>query len=261
MSERGRIIQNQGKRVMMEDFAFLYTVRDVLPGWHLAGVFDGHDSMWIPKLCAEKSRDIFFRYLMNPQGTVVGALWRTFMTFNQRICLEATADPQLIVGGAVGGVVVITPTHITFGHVGDVKAHLVGVDDIHELSHDHTVDNLSERQRVIRYGGHIDDGYVLLPSGCVGLEMTRSIGDPDFKRVGVIALPSITRVARSSTDRWLLIMSDGAWKPWHDMVHAHDALARAKTVDEVVALLPAWMTDGSASDNVSVVILDCRLSS
>ncbi len=259
MGERGRVILHQGKRPSMEDVAFFQEIGEPLPGWILAGVFDGHESEWIPKICAASCTNIFFRYLFQPGGTVVGSLWRTFVTLDARFCMEAENDPQLIVGGAAGGVVIVTPEEIVFAHAGDVKAYLVGARAIRELSHDHTVENPIERRRVIRYGGLIDDGCVWLPSGLVGLEMTRSIGDPDFKRVGLIALPSMTRIKRSATDRWLLIMSDGAWAPWHDMERAHDALANAHTVDAVVELLPACFTDGTARDNVSVVIVDCRI--
>lgn len=44
------------------------------------------------------------------------------------------------------------------------------------------------------------------------LEVSRSIGDGQYKRCGVINVPDVKRCQLSSNDRFLLIACDGLWK-------------------------------------------------
>lgn len=52
-----------------------------------------------------------------------------------------------------------------------------------------------------------------MESGRVGarLAVTRAIGDHNLRRDGVIANPTINRLAIKLTDKWVIIATDGIW--------------------------------------------------
>lgn len=52
-----------------------------------------------------------------------------------------------------------------------------------------------------------------MESGRVGarLAITRAIGDHKLRRDGVIANPTINRLAIKPTDKWVIIATDGIW--------------------------------------------------
>ena len=61
--------------------------------------------------------------------------------------------------------------------------------------------------RIQKAGGTVREGRVL---GI--LEVSRSIGDGQYKRCGVISTPELKRCRLTSADRFLIIACDGLWK-------------------------------------------------
>jgi len=77
-----------------------------------------------------------------------------------------------------------------------------------KLCSEHNPSNYDERKRIEKAGGFVRDGRVL---GV--LEVSRSIGDGQYKHCGVINTPEIKRIRQlTSDDRFILIACDGLWK-------------------------------------------------
>jgi len=75
------------------------------------------------------------------------------------------------------------------------------------LSQEHNPSNYDERKRIEKAGGFVRDGRVL---GI--LEVSRSIGDGQYKRCGVINVPDVKRYQFRNDDRFILMACDGLWK-------------------------------------------------
>lgn len=74
------------------------------------------------------------------------------------------------------------------------------------LSKDHSAGDAKERRRVLAAGGFVEDGRV---GGC--LEVSRSLGDARFKKLGVSATPDVTSFAVGAAQRFVLLACDGVW--------------------------------------------------
>ncbi|XP_078785929.1 integrin-linked kinase-associated serine/threonine phosphatase 2C isoform X3 [Oryzias latipes] len=75
------------------------------------------------------------------------------------------------------------------------------------LSKEHNPTIYEERMRIQRAGGTVRDGRVL---GV--LEVSRSIGDGQYKRCGVISTPDLRRCQLTANDRFILLACDGLFK-------------------------------------------------
>ncbi|ETO06970.1 Protein phosphatase 2C containing protein [Reticulomyxa filosa] len=114
--------------------------------------------------------------------------------------------------GATGTLLFRDNNTIWCGNVGDSKAVLARRDIENgklkplQLSKDHTVLQLSEVRRVEACGGHVANGRV---NGI--LEVTRSFGDPEFKKYGVISVPQISKFQITNRDEFVVVACDGLW--------------------------------------------------
>ncbi|XP_032834764.1 integrin-linked kinase-associated serine/threonine phosphatase 2C isoform X2 [Petromyzon marinus] len=102
------------------------------------------------------------------------------------------------------------------------------------LSREHSAVQYEERMRLQRAGATVRDGRVL---GV--LEVSRSIGDGQYKRCGVISTPDIRRCQLTANDRFLLLACDGLFK--------------AFTADEAVSFINKSLEvpEGSSSSSSS----------
>lgn len=96
-------------------------------------------------------------------------------------------------------------------NVGDCRAVLCHKGEAVNMSQDHRPNCASERQRVEKLGGFIDDGYL---NGV--LSVTRALGDWDMKlpcgsASPLIAEPEFQHIILTEDDEFLIIGCDGIW--------------------------------------------------
>lgn len=96
-------------------------------------------------------------------------------------------------------------------NLGDTRAVLSRNGSAERLSYDHRGTDAAEIERVKSVGGFVLDGRV---GGT--LAITRAFGDHSLKKQGVIAKPSIKKHTLRSTDKFLIIASDGVWDSMED---------------------------------------------
>ena len=95
---------------------------------------------------------------------------------------------------------------------------------IYPLSYDCKPELPNELARIIAYGGCVERAYDVENAECgpfrvwakdkdyPGLAMSRSIGDMDAKKIGVIPNPQIVEYTIDHSSKYLIVASDGIWE-------------------------------------------------
>lgn len=131
---------------------------------------------------------------------------------------------HLTMPGSTATAVIILESEIYIANVGDSRC-IIGRDGkAMPVSVDHMADLDSEKMRIIRAGGVIEDGKI---NG--QMILSRSIGDFEFKNNRNLSAddqiitsdPNIKKVNRSLGCDWLFLASDGIW----DVLTSHEIAA------------------------------------
>ena len=163
-------------------------------------------------------------------------------------------------------------------NIGDSRAILFSViikEDITNLSFDHKPNLKKELERIRKFGGVVEkclyeDG---IPDGPYrvwnsskqeypGLAVSRSIGDTEATKLGVLAEPDFNLKTIKSNMKYIVIASDGIWeflnnknvceiiKPFYsvgDVKGAVEELIKQST--------EKWAKKGDNADDISVIII------
>jgi serine/threonine protein phosphatase PrpC len=180
-----------------------YILQDFLnPDWLYCGVYDGHGDGDRPaKYAMDNIHKLF------AQGLKVGV--------PPADCF-AHAYNKVSTGISVGGVcaadLLFCGDKIHYANVGDAKIMVIG-NTLTVLSAEHNVDVDSEFQRLIKSGAIISDHYIFSDTGTItmgnGLMPSRTLGDADFKLIGVIAEPTTGEYRVKNDDRFIIAATDG----------------------------------------------------
>eukprot|EP01038_Epipyxis_sp_PR26KG_P007468 gene7468-10179_t len=152
------------------------------------------------------------------------ALKNSFLVANSNL-----KNVQTIEYGGSGStciVVYLRKKDIYVANVGDSRAVIGYRNDLNkiiakDLSRDHKPDDPDENERIVRCGGfvcpppfpgHSARVYKDAKFLVYGLAMSRSIGDFDVKKIGVIAEPEISTFNRNESDVYMIIATDGVWE-------------------------------------------------
>ncbi|TLZ52502.1 MAG: protein serine/threonine phosphatase 2C family protein [Methanobacteriota archaeon] len=237
------VAQAQGPRDHMEDFVrfeqgFLGHEERLY-----VGVFDGHGGDAVSRAAASQFHKVLAAEL-DRGGSEREAIGRAFRTFDDSVAEET--------GGAVAAVVLLDKDAAWVANVGDVTVLLVSRHEERILTADHRLTNETEYARVKSAGAIVRFPYAFLPGG-EGLMPTRSLGDREFRAIGILAVPEIASVRLSADDIWLVAGTDGVFDPLEPAAVAR--LARAATTARLAAerILKAALAAGD--DNVSVVAI------
>ena len=202
-------------------------------GARLLAVFDGHGELGheVSRIFADNVARLVFGHplFLSPHADVVGALVATLAALEER----AIAEFDCTLSGSTGCVAVVLEDTIYVANVGDSRAILVRrtpppsvstfgaghVWSVVPLTTDHAPECAKERARIERAGGCVRaiqyDTFVgplriwRSDAESPGLAMTRSFGDLDGKRAGIIATPQISVHHRAADDAFLLLATDG----------------------------------------------------
>jgi len=138
-------------------------------------------------------------------------------------------------------IVIQLEEHIICANTGDSRAIIVfdeNRDDnlvnskIYPLSYDCKPELPNELARIIAYGGCVERAYDIENAECgpfrvwakdkdyPGLAMSRSIGDLDAKKIGVIPNPQIVEYTIDHSSKYLILASDGIW----EFIDSEDAM-------------------------------------
>lgn len=178
--------------------------------------------------------------------------------------------------GSTAVVAYLKGTTLTTAWVGDSRAVLGregkrGVEAV-DLTHDHKPTSTEEKARILRSNGRVERlvdemgqpmgpyrvwlQYAWIP----GLAMSRALGDVLAHQVGVISEPDHTVIELTTSDRFMVLASDGVWEfisnqEAVDIVAGHDSAEEAcrQLVDEAYQ---RWLNEeeGVVDDITAVVV-------
>ncbi|XP_048362387.1 integrin-linked kinase-associated serine/threonine phosphatase 2C [Sphaerodactylus townsendi] len=181
-------------------------------------VFDGHGGVRASKYAAQNLHQNLIRKF--PKGeipsvekTIRRCLLDTFKHTDEEFLRQASSQKPAWKDGSTATCVLVIDNTLYIANLGDSRAILCRYNEESQkyaalsLSKEHNPTHYDERMRIQKAGGNVREGRVL---GV--LEVSRSIGDGQYKRFGVISVPDIKRCQLTPNDRFILLACDGLFK-------------------------------------------------
>ncbi|XP_042677001.1 integrin-linked kinase-associated serine/threonine phosphatase 2C [Centrocercus urophasianus] len=181
-------------------------------------VFDGHGGVRASKFAAQNLHlNLIKKFpkgeVVSVEKTVKRCLLDTFKHTDEEFLKQASSQKPAWKDGSTATCVLAVDNILYIANLGDSRAILCRYNEESQkhaalsLSKEHNPTQYEERMRIQKAGGNVRDGRVL---GV--LEVSRSIGDGQYKRCGVISVPDIKRCQLTHNDRFILIACDGLFK-------------------------------------------------
>ncbi|XP_021251335.1 integrin-linked kinase-associated serine/threonine phosphatase 2C [Numida meleagris] len=181
-------------------------------------VFDGHGGVRASKFAAQNLHlNLIKKFpkgeVVSVEKTVKRCLLDTFKHTDEDFLKQASSQKPAWKDGSTATCVLAVDNILYIANLGDSRAILCRYNEESQkhaalsLSKEHNPTQYEERMRIQKAGGNVRDGRVL---GV--LEVSRSIGDGQYKRCGVISVPDIKRCQLTHNDRFILIACDGLFK-------------------------------------------------
>lgn len=194
----------------------------------ICGVIDGHGSQghhvseFVRRnLASQIIQERKHQALLGTRAAIAQGFINTATKLSQKHDIDATQS------GAVVAMCMRKGRDVYVANVGDTRAVLACEEGGHvqgrALTRDHTPALPGEKDRIYARGGEVAPAMFL--GGCPagpprvwqrgkvggGLCVTRAIGDTSLNNVGVTAKPDVTKHRIRSSDRYVVIASDGCW--------------------------------------------------
>ncbi|XP_042315724.1 integrin-linked kinase-associated serine/threonine phosphatase 2C isoform X1 [Sceloporus undulatus] len=181
-------------------------------------VFDGHGGARASNYAAQNLHQNLIRKF--PKGEVPSVekairrcLLDTFKHTDEEFLKQASSQKPAWKDGSTATCVLVIDNTLYIANLGDSRAILCRYSEDNQkhtalsLSKEHNPTQYDERMRIQKAGGNVREGRVL---GV--LEVSRSIGDGQYKRFGVISVPDVKRCQLTHNDRFILLACDGLFK-------------------------------------------------
>ncbi|TWW77745.1 Integrin-linked kinase-associated serine/threonine phosphatase 2C [Takifugu flavidus] len=185
-------------------------------------VFDGHGGARASQFAAENLHQILakkfpVRETENVDGLIRKCLLDTFRQTDEDFLKKASSQKPAWKDGSTVTCLLAVDDVVYVANLGDSRAVLCRMESSGAgggqkpvtlaLSKEHNPTIYEERMRIQKAGGTVRDGRVL---GV--LEVSRSIGDGQYKRCGVISTPDLRRCRLTANDRFIILACDGLFK-------------------------------------------------
>ncbi|KAM4566539.1 integrin-linked kinase-associated serine/threonine phosphatase 2C isoform 3-T3 [Odontesthes bonariensis] len=219
---RAYVAARRGEREEMQDAYVLLpdmsSCLSSLPG-HVSrvsyfAVFDGHGGARASRFAAEHlHHNLAKRFPSgdpeNFEKLIKKCLVDTFRQTDEEFLKKASSQKPAWKDGSTATCVLLVDDTAYVANLGDSRAVLCRTEAAADgqrrpvtlaLSKEHNPTIYEERMRIQRAGGTVRDGRVL---GV--LEVSRSIGDGQYKRCGVISTPDLRRCQLTANDRFIIL--------------------------------------------------------
>ncbi|XP_027901115.1 integrin-linked kinase-associated serine/threonine phosphatase 2C isoform X2 [Xiphophorus couchianus] len=221
-ARRGEREEMQDAHVLMPDMS---SCLSSLPG-HVSrvsyfAVFDGHGGARASRFAAENLHLNLAKKFPSGDAENLDKLLKkclldTFRQTDEDFLKKASSQKPAWKDGSTATCILVVDDTVYSANLGDSRAVLCRTEAAADgqrksvtlaLSKEHNPTIYEERMRIQRAGGTVRDGRVL---GV--LEVSRSIGDGQYKRCGVISTPDVRRCQLTANDRFILLACDGLFK-------------------------------------------------
>jgi len=223
---QGFSAEKKGEREEMQDFHVLIDdFHKQIPELHSSvsrlsyyAVFDGHGGVRASKFAANQLHvNLEQKFPKGPVPHIEKEIKRTmtevFKKTDEEFLKQASKSKPSWKDGTTAVVVLALQNILYIANLGDSKAILCrynkqsGKHVCIPLSMDHSPTDYKERMRIQKAGGSVRDGRVM---GVI--EVSRSIGDGQYKALGICSVPDIKRCQLTDDDTFILLACDGLWK-------------------------------------------------
>ena len=288
LSQAGKT--SNGATKTNQDSYLVLTKINNFSNFNVFGVFDGHgpDGHLVSQFLVKYFSDFFHN---NPE---IKKCQRELEIFNLLIHLnykilrdsiilseeklKEQKDINLEYSGSTCCMIIQIYQKIICANIGDSRAILLSEmikEDISNLSNDHKPILKKELERIKKYGGVVEkciyeDGIADGPfrvwnnskQEYPGLAISRSIGDIEATKLGVIAEPDFYLKTLKGNMKYIIIASDGIWEYLNnknvcDIIKPFYILGDAKGAAEKLIKESGekWAKEGKSADDITVIII------
>ncbi|XP_024133321.1 integrin-linked kinase-associated serine/threonine phosphatase 2C isoform X2 [Oryzias melastigma] len=223
-ARRGEREEMQDAHVLLPDMmGFLPSRPEHVSRLSYFAVFDGHGGARASRFAAEHLHHNLAKKFP-PTGDaehldklIRKCLLDTFRQTDEDFLKKASSQKPSWKDGSTATCVLVVDDVLYVANLGDSRAVMCRTEAAAAdgpqklltlaLSKEHNPTIYEERMRIQRAGGTVRDGRVL---GV--LEVSRSIGDGQYKRCGIISTPDLRRCQLTANDRFILLACDGLFK-------------------------------------------------
>lgn len=221
-ARRGEREEMQDAHVLLPDMSGCFpTPPENVSRLSYFAVFDGHGGARASQFAAEHLHHNLAKKFPTGNGGDLDKLIKkclvdTFRQTDEDFLKKASSQKPAWKDGSTATCLLVVDRTVYVASLGDSRAVLCRTEAAADgqrkpvtlaLSKEHNPTIYEERMRIQRAGGTVRDGRVL---GV--LEVSRSIGDGQYKRCGVIATPDLRRCPITANDRFILLACDGLFK-------------------------------------------------
>jgi len=242
-------VEDIGGRARLEDTHSLVFDFGGVPGRVIGGVFDGHGGSEVANLAGRRFPGLF-QNAFAAGLPADKALERAFLSIDREVIERRS--------GCVAVAFFLDERDLAVANTGDAELLSVSKADHEILSEFHRLSNQDEKMRIIDAGGQIDGSYVMDLEGH-GLQCTRSLGDHEFKDIGIIPDPHLANARLCEDDLWIIAACDGLW----DVMRPDEAATIARRMTTARAVAEALQHEAVAiretPDNLTVLVVKAGL--
>ncbi|XP_016423864.1 protein phosphatase 1K, mitochondrial-like [Sinocyclocheilus rhinocerous] len=175
-------------------------------------LFDGHGGPQAADFC-HKHMEQHIRDCLEVETDLQAVLSKAFLQVDAALAaeLQMYGNASLMMVGTTATVALLRDgIELVVASVGDSRALLCRKGKARKLTDDHTPERKDEKHRIRQSGGLVTWNSVGQANVNGRLAMTRSIGDFDLKKSGVIAEPETTlTLLQHAHDSFLVLTTDG----------------------------------------------------
>ncbi|KAL2095855.1 hypothetical protein ACEWY4_008003 [Coilia grayii] len=222
-ARRGEREEMQDAHVLLPDMrSVISTLPSQVSRLAYFAVFDGHGGARASRFAAEHLHHNLVAKFPRGDGENLDKLIKkclldTFRQTDEDFLKKASSQKPAWKDGSTATCVLVVDDTLYVANLGDSRAVLCRSEHVEDsgekksvtlaLSKEHNPTIYEERMRIQRAGGTVREGRVL---GV--LEVSRSIGDGQYKRCGVISTPDLRRCQLTASDRFIILACDGLFK-------------------------------------------------
>ena len=236
--------QNEEYNEYMEDFIYTEENFDKDKSQFLFCVFDGHGGDKSAIICNNNFSKIFSKNLKKNKNDIEQSFYDSFQEIDNKCKKE-----DCYYEGNTMTVVFIKENKLYCANVGDSSCMIINESKAIKLSVDHLCGDKNEQIRLQKEGCKIID-YKIEGE----LSLSRSIGDHEYKKCGLICEPDIKVIMFTPRDRYCVIASDGVW----DVVASTDLVKfsnECKDAKEMCEKIVNSAIKGGSQDNISCIVI------
>ena len=202
-------------------------------------IFDGHGGKEVSSYLSKNLYNILFDQLKNLDNfednednlnKIASLIKNSFLLIDSKILNNSSLKNNI---GSTATIILlfklgnknIFTKYLICANIGDSKGYILSKKKIYQITIDHNCNNTNEVSRILNRGGIVLNNRV-----CGILMPTRSFGDKDMKKYGVICEPEFFCKKIKEYDKYIIIASDGLW----DVISENDIIEFVNTYENKI---------------------------